>query len=252
MTARLRMTVAYDGTDFSGWQGQPGKRSVQGDIEAAFRKLGAPEDIRVHGSGRTDSGVHARGQVFHVDPFRDYPARKWMESLNGVLPDDVRIMEAREVAADFHARFDAIAKEYRYFIFCGVNMPPDLRRTFLRVRSPLDIPAMHACAALLQGEHDFKGLSANRGYPERTTVRHLSTLVIEDIPEGLMVRAAANGFLYKMVRKLVGCLLYVGRGEMSLENVQDLLDHPRRTPHPPVVGAEGLYLWRVWYPGDPA
>jgi len=252
VSQRLRMTVAYDGTDFNGWQGQPGLRSVQGDLEAALRQLGGAEDLRVHGSGRTDRGVHARGQVFHFDAFRDYPPWKWTEALNGLLPGDIRILDAQTVAPGFHARFDAVAKEYRYFIYHGMIMPPDLRRTWLRVRHPLDVPAMLATCELLRGEHDFKGFSANRGYSEASTRRHLHTLAMEAVPEGWVVRAVANGFLYKMVRKLVGSLLHVGLGEMTLAEVQGLLDHPVRKPFPTVAGAEGLFLWRVWYPGDPA
>ncbi len=252
MTERIRMTVAYDGTDFNGWQGQPGLRSVQGDLEAGLQKIGGPPEIRVHGSGRTDRGVHARGQVFHFDGFRPYAPGKWVEALNGVIADDVRILDAQVVAPDFHARFDAVAKEYRYFIYRGMIIPPDLRRTWLRVSRPLDVPAMLAACELLRGEHDFKGFSANRGYPEATTIRHLRTLSLDTVPEGWVVRAVANGFLYKMVRKLVGCLLHVGSGEMTLAEVQGVLDRPVRKPFPTVAGAEGLYMWRVWYPGDPA
>ena len=200
MSRRYRCLVAYDGTDFNGWQVQPDQRSVQEEIEKALFVLGQGEEIRIHASGRTDRGVHARGQVFHFDAERPYTPEKWQESMNGLLPRDICVMDVQYAEDNFHARVSSVAKEYRYFIFLGPLLPPDLRRTRVRERRRINVDAMRQAAALLEGEHDFLSFSANRGIEEPNTVRHLMMLKVEDTEEGLCIRARADGFLYKMVR----------------------------------------------------
>lgn len=250
MSGRLAATVAYDGTGFQGWQVQPGARTVQEEIERAFERLCGGKRPRIHGSGRTDTGVHARGQVFHVDPERKtpYPPQKWLEALNGVLPPDIRIMDVRTVPAEFHARFDAVEKEYRYRIDTRPVVPPDLRFTRCPCRRTLDVEAMRAGAELLRGEHDFLSFSASRGAPERTTVRDLRRLEVVEEDEGLTLVAVADGFLYKMVRQLAGALLRVGSGELSLAELGDLVEVPERTHLAPTAPPQGLFLWNVRYP----
>ena len=247
---RYRCTVAYDGTDFGGWQVQPNLRTVQAEIETALLKVGAGETIRIHCSGRTDRGVHARGQVCHFDASRPYTSGKWQEALNGVLPRDICILDVRPAVDNFHARVSSVAKEYRYFLYLDAVLPPDLRRTWVRERRQLDLDSMHAAAALLQGEQDFLSFSSNRGVEEVTTVRNLMRLAVEEVPEGLCVRARADGFMYKMVRQLVGCLLRIGRAEMSLADVQRLLEFPERNHEAPSAPPQGLFLWKVWYAGE--
>lgn len=247
MTQRYRCTVAYDGTHFDGWQVQPHARTVQGEIHKALGVVGGGEEIKVQGSGRTDSGVHAREQVFHFDARRPYACEKWQEAMNGVLPPDIQVMSVAHAPDGFHALASAVAKEYRYFLFLGPLMPPYLRHTMVRERRGLDVKRMREAAALLEGENDFLSFSANRGVEDKSTVRNLSVLRIEETEQGLVVRARSQGFLYKMVRQLVGCLLRVGRGDMSLDEVQALLDHPRRSHDAPSAPPQGLFLWQVWY-----
>ncbi len=245
---RLAFTVAYDGTDFMGWQGQPGLRTVQGEVEGVIAQICGGRTARIHGSGRTDAGVHARGQVFHVDPPRaDFPPEKWKHALNGLLPPDIRILAAREVPGDFHARFEAVGKQYRYFVYRGEVMPPELRRTRLHERRPLDLPRMRTCADLLLGRHDFLSFSANRGVPEASTVRELRRLEWEEQGEECCLVAEADGFLYKMVRQLAGALLRVGRGELGPEEIRAMLLKPKRDHRAPSAPPQGLFLWRVDY-----
>lgn len=244
---RLAMTVAYDGTDFQGWQVQPDTRTVQEEIETALARISDGVRPRIHGSGRTDTGVHARGQVFHVDSSRDYTESKWREALNGVLPEDVRILDVKAVAADFHARFDALSKQYRYFIHNHAVLPPDLRRYRLHVRSPLDVERMQQAAARLCGEHDFRSFSANRGREDESTVRTLRDLRLEINGAEMCLIAEADGFLYKMVRQLAGALIRTGLGELTLEDIQELLDRPARGHQAPTAAPQALFLWRVMY-----
>jgi tRNA pseudouridine38-40 synthase len=246
--SRFAVTVAYDGTDFFGWQVQPNHRSVQEEIESAFQLLCDGKRPRIHGSGRTDTGVHARGQVFHVDPSRkNYSPDKWRESLNGLLPQDIRILEVREVPADFHARYDAVRKEYRYYIFPARPMPPELRRTRLEVGHSLDWTRMQEAAEALQGRHDFTSFSAARGPEEADAVRTLYALELHPDPDGFYLRAVGEGFLYKMVRRLTGALLMVGGGELSVDAVTNLLMNPNRESCIRTAPPHGLFLWRVHY-----
>lgn len=241
------MTVAYDGSDFQGWQVQPNRRTVQEVIEQAISQISDGVRPRIHGSGRTDTGVHARGQVFHVDSHRRYSEGKWREALNGVLPEDVRILEVKQVAPDFHSRFDARSKQYRYFIYNQAVLPPDLRRYRLHVRTPLNVEAINQAVGRLRGEHDFRSFSANRGKEEETTVRTLHELRVESEGPELCIIAEADGFMYKMVRQLAGALIRVGLGELTLEDIQTLLDKPKRTHVAPTAPAQALFLWQVTY-----
>ncbi|WFB34425.1 tRNA pseudouridine(38-40) synthase TruA [Kiritimatiellota bacterium B12222] len=245
---RIAATVAYDGAAFKGWQVQPGERTVQGEIEKALAVLCPSECPRIQGSGRTDAGVHARGQVFHVNVVRDFSDHRWQQALNGLLPDDIRVLKVRTVPADFHSRFDALSKQYRYFVYAEKAVPPDLRFTRTHIRKPLDMEAMKLGASLLQGEHDFLSFSANRGTVEESTVRTLYKMeLIQTGPEICMV-AEANGFMYKMVRQLAGALLRVGLGEMTPKDLQAMLDVPERNHLAPTAPAQALFLWYVTYP----
>lgn len=246
---RFFVTVAYDGTAFQGWQVQPGARTVQGEVEAALARLAHGAHTRVHASGRTDTGVHARGQVFHFDaPRGDFAAATWHRALNGNLPHDVRAMGVREVPGNFHARFSALQKEYRYFIHTGAVRPPDLRHTRLHEPRPLDLAAISEACERLRGKHDFTSFSAVRDPPDENGVRILHDLRACRDADGIYFLAAANGFLYKMVRQIAGTLLRVGRGELSVPDITRLLAEPSRTPATVTAPAHGLFLWHVTYP----
>ena len=251
--SRVLMTVAYDGTAFQGWQIQARARTVQLEIETALAKICGGDSVRIHGSGRTDSGVHARGQRFHFDsPRTGFTPETWQRALNGNLPFDVRILDACGVDDDFHARFDVCAKEYRYFLRTHRIMLPELRHVRVLEPRPLDLERMRAAAALLVGTHNFTAFSAERGDGSAVDpVRTLTTLEVTTLPEDtLMIRAVAPGFLYKMVRQITGALLRVGRGELSLSRIEDLLSSPIRTGDTPTAPAHGLFLWRVRYPKE--
>ena len=250
MQKRYLCEVGYDGTAFQGWQVQPGARTVQGEIEAALAPLSGGKPVRIHASGRTDTGVHARGQTFHFDSVRtDFEPSRWVKALNGMLPPDVRIFDAHEVPPDFHARFDAVKKEYRYFVFCGQTMPPELRFTRLHQPVGLDFQAMGSAAQILTGEHDFRAFSAIRVNAEENTVRHIHELSIQQTDDGFCVRALSDGFLYRMVRQITGTLLRVGRGDLSTADVSRILKEAVRTPQTVTAPPQGLFLWRVMY-GD--
>ncbi len=247
--SRLAFTVAYDGSDFQGWQVQPdGVPTVQETIEEAFAVLCGGERPRIHASGRTDTGVHARGQVFHANPARSgYEPDKWRESLNGLLPASIRILNVRTVPETFHARFDALRKEYRYFLFAGRVLPPDLRAYRLHVRSDLDLSAMQTVASHWVGTHDFTSFSARRGDGEEDPIRTVFTSEVLEQAEGLMFRISANGFLYKMVRRLTGALIEAGQGRLSCDEVLQALCTPSKQSTILTAPPQGLFLWDVHY-----
>lgn len=248
---RYRMTVAYDGGGYAGWQIQPRHPSIQGELERVLREL-TGRDVRVHGSGRTDTGVHARGQVAHFDlPARYEPDKLWL-GLNALLPSDIRVLAVRRAPADFHARYSATGKTYRYFIWSGPVMPPDLRRYWVHSRRPLDLDAMRAAAARLVGRHDFAAFSANPNREIGGTVRDLRELSITRSGRRFVITARADGFLYRMVRSLAGFLLRVGAGELSPETASEILESRTRTARVPTAPPHGLFLWKVEYGGSGA
>lgn len=244
---RFRLRIAYDGTRYAGWQVQPGRETIQGVLEDAVAEI-TGEQQRVHCSGRTDAGVHARGQVAHVDiGTKQLAARKFARSLNGVLPDDIRIMAAARAAPDFHARFDAVQKEYRYFVWNGPTIYPDVRLYRFHERCKLDVDAMCASAEILQGEHDFAAFAANPNREIDGTVRRVDDVVVRKKGHELCMMVRGEGFLYKMVRSIAGYLLRVGRGEVTAADTSVILASKVRTARVPTAPAHGLFLWRVVY-----
>ena len=243
---RYRLVIAYDGTDYYGWQTQPEHPSVQDQIERALERLDGARP-RVHSSGRTDTGVHAAGQCAHTDLTRDWEPLKLRLALNALLPDDIRILDARRAAADFHARYDAVGKEYRYFIWNGDVMPPHLRRYWTQERRPLNVSAMRAAARRLVGRHDFAAFSANPNREIDGTVRHVRMLSVRKTGHEIVIRAQGDGFLYRMVRSLAGYLIRVGRGELDAETALDILHSKVRTARVPTAPPQGLFLWKVQY-----
>ncbi len=243
---RYRFDIGYDGTDFAGWQVQPHHRSIQGDIEAALERLTGARP-RVHSSGRTDTGVHARAQVAHADLPRRYEPLKLRLGLNACLPPAIRILSVRPAAADFHARFSATGKEYRYFVYTGPVLPPHRARYSTLERRPLDVAAMRAAARRLVGRHDFAAFSANPNREIAGTVRHLRELAVHRRGRELTIVARGDGFLYRMVRSLAGFLLRVGRGELPPDAAGEILASRLRTARVPTAPPQGLFLWRVTY-----
>lgn len=245
--SRFKLTVAYDGTDFAGWQFQPGQRTVQGVLEQAAGKiLGAP--VRLHGSGRTDSGVHALGQVAHFDIPNTAPDIHWQKALNAKLPDDVRVHEALPVAAEFHARYHAVSKTYAYSLWLDRQRRLPQRRRYVWVCGPLDLAAMDEGAAFLLGEHDFAAFQ-NTGTVIISTIRELTAISRSPGPhaEEWVWQVTASGFLRQMVRNIVGCLVAVGGGKIAPETVGTILAGCDRTAAPPSAPPQGLCLEQVEY-----
>lgn len=243
---RYRMTLAYDGTRYAGWQVQPGQVTVQGECERVLAEL-TGESPRIHCSGRTDRGVHAREQVAHFDLRKAVQAGRLRMGFNALLQEDIRVMGLRPVASDFHARLNATAKEYRYHVWNGGVVPPPLRFYRLQVRMPLDVDAMRAAARQLKGRHDFAAFSANPNREVEGTVRRLDVLRVRKRGRDVVMIARGEGFLYKMVRSLAGFLLRVGTGEVAPALATDILRSKVRTARVPTAPPRGLFLWKVHY-----
>jgi len=246
---RIRLTISYDGTAYAGWQVQKIGTGVQELIETALQRL-FQQPLRLHSSSRTDTGVHALGMVAHVDLPRDrfrMPIRKLPLAINAHLPEDIRIVSASRCRGDFHARFQARGKEYRYFIWNHPVMNPLRRHQAWHVPKPLDLPAMRAAARRLKGKHDFRAFAANRNYEVEHTVRTLSRCRI--LREGPLITVVlrADGFLYKMCRSIAGTLVQVGLGRFTPEAVQSMLQEKNRESAGMSAPAHGLTLWKVWY-----
>lgn len=251
-TRRLKLTIAYDGRPYCGWQSQAGGGAVQDFLEAAFCKLCGGR-LAVHGSGRTDAGVHALGQVAHVEvPAERFPLREWRAALNAHLPPEIRVMRCQWAAPNFHARFSTTGKIYRYRVWNGPVFPPLEIGHAWHVFAPVDLQILRLCAGILTGRHDFARFAANRGVPSTDTVRTIRRVDVKGRPgAGITLVFEGDGFLYKMVRLLTGSLVRCAQGKASPEWFRGLLEPPE--PGKPLVKtnfaapAEGLYLVRVLY-----
>ena len=243
---RYRITVAYDGSHYFGWQVQPHHVTVQAQVEAALARLTGAH-TKVHASGRTDQGVHARGQVAHFDLEKGMAPNVLKKGLNALLPEDIRVRAAAKAPSTFHARRTARGKEYRYFIWNDDVMDPCLRLYSTHVRRPLDVPAMRAAAAMLVGKHDFAAFTANPNRVVESTVREVTHVKIVKRGKAIVIAAASDGFLYKMVRSICGLLIRVGEGAVAPEEVRAILASQQRTARVPTAPPQGLFLWRVWY-----
>lgn len=244
---RLKCTVVYDGTNFSGWQNQPFGRTVQGVIESALMKIHKGREVRVMASGRTDAGVHARGQVLHFDSDLTIPEEGWRRALNSILPADIFFKCVEYVHEHFHSRFDVIRKEYRYRILRSRD--PDVFRRHYTYHIPyrLDLGSMGEAAKNLMGKHDFSSFCAAHTNV-KSKVRVLETLEMVEQDDELVLRFVGNGFLYQMVRIIVGTLLQVGTGRRSLQDFGKVLESRNRSKAGPTAPGCGLILWEVTYP----
>jgi tRNA pseudouridine38-40 synthase len=252
---RIRLDLAYDGAGFSGWARQPGLRTVQGEVVTALERVLRVSQPHVVVAGRTDAGVHALGQVCHVD----LPPERWpggptaVRRLNAVLPDDVRIRSAGVAPAGFDARFSAMSRRYEYLISDSGLLDPRARGSVLVRRQHLDVPAMHGAAQHLLGEHDFAAFC--RARPEASSVRTVTEIGAgrrEDArdPDLIAVGITADAFCHSMVRSVVGALLAVGQGSLSAADVRAILDARQRVARFSTAPAHALVLMEVRYPAD--
>lgn len=243
---RYKCVVSYDGTRFAGYQVQPNKLTVQSEIERVLTKLHKGTEMNITASGRTDAGVHAKGQVIHFDSPLSIPLPKWDVALNSILPDDIVIMSVEAADANFHARFDASGKEYRYFIQRSAKRDPFTRNYAFYYPYPLNIPEMEKAATALIGTHDFTSFcSAKTEVTDK--VRTINEIEVIEDREQIVFRFVGNGFLYNMVRILVGTLLEVGSGTRKPESIPEILAQKDRTFAGKTAPAHGLYLWEVYY-----
>jgi tRNA pseudouridine38-40 synthase len=242
----FKLTIAYDGTHYAGWQLQPNGKTVQEVLEGALAKI-AGRAVRIHGSGRTDAGVHAKGQVANCSFDTQLPLATLLRAMNANLPEDIRVRRVQEAGARFHARFSATGKEYRYQIDCGAVADPFLRAYAWHHPRPLNVAAMRQASRLLKGRHDFSALSANPMRPVESPVRTISKLTVTKQQNLLTISVRANGFLYKMVRSIVGALVKVGEGRLTVAQLRELVNAKKRTALIETAPAHGLFLWRVFY-----
>jgi tRNA pseudouridine38-40 synthase len=246
---KVKLVIAYDGTRYQGWQAQKTGVGVQQKIEEAFGRL-FPTPIRLHSSSRTDTGVHALGMVAHVEipaAALRLPGAKLALALNAHLPEDIRIVSATRCAKDFHARFHATGKQYRYFIWNHRAMNPLLRATAWHVTRKLDLKAMRAAGRRFLGTRDFKSFAASRNYAVENTVRTLRRLDLKRSGARLTFIIEGDGFLYKMCRGLVGTLVQVGLGKIAADDLQAVLATRDRRVAGMTAPAHGLVLWKVFY-----
>jgi tRNA pseudouridine38-40 synthase len=252
-----KVVLAYDGTEFHGWQVQPDCATVQGELRDALSRI-TGEDVLPQGSGRTDAGVHALGQVASFALAAPIPEANLTRALNRALPASIRVLSATRETIDFHARHSALAKTYEYRVFRGEICPPWLARYVYAFNPPLDVEAMQRAAPLVCGEHDFTSFAAtdpdrlerdsnSKGSGSNVRYLHTSQWTLEAENELLIYRVRGNGFLHHMVRNLVGTFLEVGRGNLGLTEIPAILESRVRERAGPTAPARGLFLVEVDY-----
>lgn len=242
----IKLTIAYDGTDYAGWQRQTNGPSIQGLIEDVLSTIdGRP--VTLHGAGRTDSGAHAMGQVASARIAAPHSERTLLRALNAQLPPAVRVFDVRVMPDDFHARFSATGKIYEYKIWNGRVVPPSLRLYTWHVPQPLDVTLMQAAADAIPGEHDFAAFQGAGGMTHSSIRRITSARWRHDADGAVVFEIAGVGFLRYMVRSLVGTLVEIGHGRRSPGDIARLLATPDRSAAGRTAPSEGLFLVKVEY-----
>ena len=244
---RWKCTCAYDGTDFDGWQRQPSGGAVQNHIESALTQV-FDLPLQLHGSGRTDAGVHARGQCFHFDAEWLHKPEKLVRALHSILPTSIRIKSVKSVNDDFHARFSVSGKRYLYNYYLGRADPVDDRYVWACRDLPLDLKEMQVAADRLLGTHDFSAYSATHGKEnDPNPVKTVSRLQLKQRGKFIRLDAEGSGFLYRMVRSIAGALYAVGRGRLTPDDIAEILESKKRTHRIVTAPAKGLFLDKVFY-----
>ena len=243
---KIKLTVSYDGTNYCGWQVQPNGTTVQEQLENAVEKV-TGERVRVTGSGRTDAGVHAKGQVAHFTVEKEnIPPQRFVMALNAHLPDDIKVLSSQQVSDDFDACRGAKKKTYKYSLYFADTPLPLKERYAVRLEQKVDINAIKECAKAFLGEHDFKGFCAS-GSSVKTTVRTIYDLIVDASEEDLTFTITGNGFLYNMVRIIVGTLIKVGEGKATKKDIEKMLETGERTLGGKTLPARALCLEKVEY-----
>ena len=244
-TVRVALGLEYDGTAFAGWQTQRSAPAVQPLVEAALSPVAA-EPVSLICAGRTDAGVHARGQVAHFDTHARRSSRGWVLGANTSLPDDVNIAWARPVPQHFHARYSAEARSYRYYVFNRAVRSALAARSATWIRHPLDHERMQSASAALLGSHDFSAFRSAESQ-SHTPIRRLEALTVRRDGDFVIMEITANAFLHHMVRNIAGLLIAIGQGDQDPPWARQVLESKDRTQGGPTAPAQGLYLWSVRY-----
>jgi len=257
MSRRLKLIIAYDGAPFAGWQSQSHRNTVQDHLQRAFERISG-RAVRIHGAGRTDAGVHAFAQCAHVDVSKFLPSARWIEALNALLPPAIRVLRCRYVSSDFHARLSAKAKIYCYRIWTAPILPPFEYRRAWHIVQPLDLKILKSAAKHFVGTHNFASFAANRGKsasrtdssrrePEPSTIRTINSVCVRQKGPCLTIEFHGDGFLYKMVRLMVGALVKCALGNIHVEEIPSRLRSGKIGSASFAAPAGGLYLVRVRY-----
>lgn len=245
---RIKLIIEYEGTNYVGWQRQKNGLSVQQVVEEAFEKASG-QNVVLYSAGRTDSGVHAQGQVAHFDTNTTIPPEKISFAMNAHLPSDIRVKSSAEVSEDFHARYGAKAKTYVYTYINTAHPSAIYRNTTAHFRGDVDICAMKTAAQFLIGTHDFASFCAS-GSEVDTTIRTVYQLEITHDEPFIRIEITGSGFLYNMVRIIAGTLLDVGRGKTAADDVKAIIDAKDRNMASPTAPAKGLTMKQVYYDGE--
>jgi len=251
---KLRLVIAYDGTAFQGFQSQSHGRTVQDTLEAVLGRI-VGERVIIHGSGRTDAGVHALGQVVHFELTPEQAGRlgrleepdRWLAALNAWLPPSVRVLRVSRAARNFHARFSASGKIYRYALWHAPVLPPHLHKRAWHLYGKLDYELIRRLCVLIEGAHDFRGFCADSGSLPAETIRTLHRVKLRVSGPSLSITLQGDGFLYRMVRMLVGSMVQVAQGKKTIGEFQARLAAGKPWPTPAMAPAEGLYLVKALY-----
>src|SRR5690625_1084241 len=244
---KLKCIISYDGTNFSGYQVQPNKRTIQWELEKALAQIHKGKQIRIYASGRTDAGVHAKGQVIHFETDLDISTDNWKKALNALLPEDIYIQMVESVSDECHAQFDAIEKEYRYFVLNSCEKDIFKRNYMYFYPYDLDIHMIQNACKLFEGTHDFTSFCSARSTVKGSKVRTLYEVTCEKNDDEITFILRGNGFLYNMVRIIVGVLLEVGSGKTTERDIEQMFAAKDRTFAGKTAPPEGLYLWHVKY-----
>lgn len=247
MVERLRCIIQYDGTHYAGYQVQPNGNTVQEELEKALSKMHKGRKVKVTASGRTDSGVHAIGQVIHFDTDLNIPMPNWKRALSSLLPTDIHIASVEAVPVDFHARYDTVGKEYRYYVW-NDREPDIFRRHYsYHVKAELDLKEMEKACEYIQGEHDFTSFCSPRTDIKGEKIRTIYEASVRKEGAELVFTFKGSGFLYNMVRILVGTLLEVGKHERSADEIPQMIEARDRHAAGKTAPPQGLFLWEVSY-----
>ncbi|MFC3040891.1 tRNA pseudouridine(38-40) synthase TruA [Virgibacillus xinjiangensis] len=244
---KIKCIVTYDGSRFSGYQIQPGQRTVQGELEKALAKIHKGSHTGVHASGRTDAGVHAIRQVFHFETSYQIPEEKWKKAINSLLPGDIYITSSEEVASSFHSRFDVKRKEYRYYVSNTVEPNVFWRNYVFHFAYQLNLESMQEACRHLEGTHDFTSFTSAKATTKGSKIRTIYHASCSERDGQIEFIFRGNGFLYNMVRIIIGTLLDIGQGRKKPEDIQSIIGKKDRKYAGETAPPQGLYLWKVIY-----